>query len=252
MTPELHVSPDPDTTAVTLVDALVELVTDRGSAHVGLTGGSMGVAVAAEIGRRWAAGEVDFSTVDWWFSDERHLPADDPERNALQVRHALGDAPLAEDRFHVVPAVPPNGDPDRTGAEQAAADYAEELEEVPQQDGLPVLDLVVLGVGPDAHVASLFPSHPDSGATGPWTTAVEDSPKPPPVRVSFTMQVIRAADEVWLVAAGEGKADALGRAHEHFDAPVEPGPLEVPAAQAVGRHRTRWFVDREAAGRLQG
>lgn len=256
-TPQLTVSQTPEQTASAVVDALVALLAERPAAHVGLTGGSMGVAVAQEVGRRWTAGEADFSGVDWWFSDERFLPAGDAERNALQVRRALGDAPVADDRLHVVGAVAPDAEPDRLGAEDAAQEYAVAMEEVPQADGLPVFDLLVLGVGPDAHVASLFPGHPDSGHTDRWTTAVEDSPKPPPLRVSFTMPVLRAADEVWLVATGEGKAAALASACEAFAGPEVPlpgdgAPLEVPAAWAVGRHGTRWFLDRAAASRLEG
>lgn len=256
---DLHIAASQEANAAAVVDALVELAGTRDPVHVGLTGGSMGVAVAAEIGRRWGAGEADFSGVHWWFSDERHLPAGDAERNAVQVRDAMGAVPLADARFHVVAAPALDEEPDRLGAEDAAADYAEQMQVIAQRDGLPVLDVVMLGVGPDAHVASLFPGHPDSAVTGVWTTAVDDSPKLPPLRVSFTMEVIRSADQVWLVASGESKAEALAAAAEvypeHVDAAVEDlegEPLDVPAGWATGRSATRWFLDEAAASRLGG
>lgn len=259
MIPELEILPDADQTAAALVDALVALTTEaRKSArglHVGLTGGSMGVAVAQEIGRRWTAGEADFGHVDWWFSDERFLPAGHEERNARQVREALGGAPLEAERFHEMPACEADTEPDRMAAEDASYAYAQEMEVLPRADDLPVLDVVVLGVGPDAHVASLFPGHPDSAATGVWTTAVDDSPKPPPVRVSFTMPVVRAARQVWVVAAGEGKADALAAAQplveKYAGASVEDRqgePLDCPVAWARGSEKTLWFLDEAAAG----
>ncbi|WP_374929587.1 6-phosphogluconolactonase [Kytococcus sedentarius] len=256
---DLSITATQEENAAAVVDALVDLVGTRDPVHVGLTGGSMGVAVAAEIGRRWAGGEADLGGVHWWFSDERHLPAGDGERNAVQVHDALGAAPLDDERFHVVPPPADDDEPDRLDAEDAAVDYAEAMQVIPQRDGLPVLDVVMLGVGPDAHVASLFPGHPDSATTGVWTTAVDDSPKPPPLRVSFTMEVIRSAEEVWLVASGDGKAEAMERAvevlPEHVDQSVEDlegEPLDVPAGWATGRSATRWFLDEAAASRLVG
>ena len=84
---DLHIAASQEANTAAVVDALVELAGTRDPVHVGLTGGSMGVAVAAEIGRRWGAGEADFSGVHWWFSDERHLPAGDAGR-ALSPRRA--------------------------------------------------------------------------------------------------------------------------------------------------------------------
>ncbi|SNC59505.1 6-phosphogluconolactonase [Kytococcus aerolatus] len=257
-TPEVTVRPDERTTARTLVDALLEQVADREDPHVGLTGGSMGVEVAREIGARWATDETAAALLDrthWWFSDERFLPEGHADRNDTQVLEALGTRPAPE-RWHVL-APAPGDDPSRDEAEAAAVDQAAELAMVPRHEGLPSLDLLVLGVGPDCHVASLFPGHPDSAVHDRWTTAVDDSPKPPPVRVSFTMPVIRAAEQVWLVACGEGKAEALAGAREAFAgcasttvAARAGEPLDRPAGWAQGRTATRWFLDEAAAARL--
>ena len=160
---------------------------------------------------------------------------------------------------HVMPS-PADG----MSLEDAAAWYGQQLDQTGGDEpfrtrGQAFFDVLLLGVGPDAHVASLFPGHPDSAATGVWTTAVDDSPKPPPLRVSFTMEVIRSADQVWLVASGESKAEALAAAvevyPEHVDAAVEDlegEPLDVPAGWATGRSATRWFLDEAAASRLGG
>merc|ERR1739848_875798 len=82
--------------------------------------------------------------------------------------------------------------------------------------GLPVLDMVLLGMGPDGHVASLFPNRKEL-AENPtsWILPVANSPKPPSERVTMTMDVINASQEVWLVAAGKGKAEVVQRVLEH-------------------------------------
>ncbi|HEY9525024.1 MAG TPA: 6-phosphogluconolactonase, partial [Thermopolyspora sp.] len=111
----------------------------------------------------------------------------------------------------------------------------------PEDHGpVPSFDVLLLGVGPDAHVASLFPGMPalyDERAV----VAVHGAPKPPPIRISLTLSAIRAAREVWLIAAGEAKADAIGAALSEAD------PVRVPAAGARGRRRTLFLLDRAAA-----
>jgi hypothetical protein len=84
----------------------------------------------------------------------------------------------------------------------------------PDADGEPVFDLIVLGVGPDGHVASLFPNRPELAATGSWVLPVSGSPKPPPERISLALHVINAAKEVMVIALGEGKAEIVQRALE--------------------------------------
>ena len=111
---------------------------------------------------------------------------------------------------------------------------------------LPLLDVVLLGVGEDGHVASVFPGHPAADETR-TVTAVHDSPKPPPVRVTLSLPAINTARQVWLLAAGGGKAHAVRRALA--PSPVPPGPLSapVPAARVHGIDRTLWLLDRAVA-----
>jgi 6-phosphogluconolactonase len=211
---------------VTVLDAQAA----RGSASIVLTGGRIAAKVLAAVGDLPAARGVDWARVDLWWGDERFLPAGDPERNETQARAALLDTlPLDPARVHPMAA---SDGPDGADAEAAAARYAAEV-------GDAAFDVVMLGVGEDGHVASLFPGHPQAGATG-TAIAVHESPKPPPTRISLTMPAIQRADEVWLIASGDGKADAVGAARHGGN---------VPAASATGRRRTLWLLDEAAAAK---
>jgi 6-phosphogluconolactonase len=106
-----------------------------------------------------------------------------------------------------------------------------------------MFDVLLLGVGPDAHVASLFPEEPALYEERS-VVAVRGAPKPPPTRISLTLPTIRAAAEVWLVVSGEDKAGAVRLALSGA------GEVQVPAAGARGRQRTMWLLDRAAASQL--
>jgi 6-phosphogluconolactonase len=99
----------------------------------------------------------------------------------------------------------------------------------------------MLGVGPDGHVASLFPGYPELQVDDRSAVAVHDSPKPPPTRVSLTFPVLARAAEVWFVVSGEDKADAVKTALAGGD---------VPAATPKGTERTLWLLDDASAGKL--
>ena len=107
---------------------------------------------------------------------------------------------------------------------------------------LPHFDLLLLGVGEDGHVASVFPEHPAAYETRP-VAGVRGSPKPPPIRITLTLPAINTAEEVWLIAAGPEKAGAVGMAL------TGAGPVQLPAAGVHGVERTLWLLDRAAAGR---
>src|SRR5438477_610971 len=114
----------------------------------------------------------------------------------------------------------------------------------PEDHGsVPTFDVLLLGVGPDGHVASLFPESPalyDDRTVIP----VRGAPKPPPARLTLSTAAINAAREVWLIAAGEEKAAAARMALSGA------GPTAVPAAGVHGRARTLWLLDRAAASRV--
>lgn len=214
--------------AARLITRLIDLQAEQGTVSVALTGGRVGIATLRAVASSVAHKAVNWGVVDLWWGDERFLPAGDPERNETQARSALLDHVSVDPaRVHVMGADDGQFTDD---PEAAAAAYADELHSAK-------LDIVLLGVGPDGHVASLFPDHPalqDDRAA----VAVHDSPKPPPTRISLSMPVIRSADEVWLVVAGADKASAVKSALTED---------RLPAARAQGTHTTLWLVDEAAA-----
>ena len=230
--------------AARLVTALVDAQAARGSASVVLTGGGIGIATLRELARIPARDAVDWDALDVWWGDERFLPRGHPERNETQAREALLDAvPVDPGRVH--PMAPSDGD-SGDDLDGAAERYAEELAKAarPEDHGpVPTFDVLLLGVGPDGHVASLFPESPALHDTR-TVIPVRGAPKPPPTRLSLSTAAINAAHEVWLVAAGEEKAAAVRLAL------AGAGPAAVPAAGVHGRARTLWLLDRAAASRV--
>ncbi|HEX6500789.1 MAG TPA: 6-phosphogluconolactonase [Micromonosporaceae bacterium] len=225
--------------AVKLLDAQAE----RGTACVVLAGGRIATAVYQALSASPAREAVDWRRVEFWWGDERFLPTGHPERNETQARAALLDTlPVVPERVHPMPA---SDGVDGADPEAAAARYAEMLAAAarPGTQRLPHFDVLLLGVGEDGHVASVFPEHPVSYETR-TVSAVRGSPKPPPVRTTLTLPAINTAEEVWLVAAGPEKASAVGLAL------TGAGPVQLPAAGVQGVERTLWLLDRAAAASL--
>ncbi len=222
--------------AAALLD-LVEQVQAAGDVpDVCLTGGTIADAVHREVARQSVGRNVDWRRVELWWGDERYVSSDDDERNAGQARAAwLSHVDLDPDRVHEMPAA----DEEYVGVMDAAAAYGEEV----RAHGSGRFDLVMLGVGPDGHVASLFPGTPQLDADS-ITVAVTDSPKPPPQRVSLTFPALNRSRQVWFLASGEGKAEAVARALGGADV------HDVPAAGVRGQERTVWFLDPDAAAQL--
>jgi 6-phosphogluconolactonase len=237
--------PDKDTlagsVAARFITKVVDLIDEFDEATVVLTGGTMGIAVLAAIKASPARDSVDWSRVNVWWGDERWLPEGDPERNETQARAALLDhVPLDPARVH------PFGRSD-AGVEldDAATAYAAELIANAARDGnQPHFDITFLGMGPDGHIASLFPERSGIREREATVIPVRNSPKPPPERLSLTLPVINSSARVWLVVAGADKAAALGLT-------LAGASLnEVPAAGVEGRRRTLFFVDAEAASEV--
>jgi 6-phosphogluconolactonase len=242
---EIVVHADPalltEAVAARLLTRLIDAQAARGVASVVLTGGGIAKAVYQAVRESPARDAVEWSRVDLWWGDERFLPDGHPERNETQAREALLDAvPLNPDRVHPMPTA---DGPDGDDPEAAAASYAEKLVAAarPGHQRLPHFDVMLLGVGEDGHVASVFPESPAGYETRP-VTAVRGSPKPPPVRVTLTLPAINTAEEVWLIVSGPDKSRAVGLAL------AGAGPVQVPAAGVRGVERTLWLLDRAAAG----
>ena len=234
--PELLIHSDAEDLAFSAASRLITAIADApstgGIAQVVLTGGRVASAVYGAVAESPARVEVDWQRVEFWWGDERFLPSGDPERNETQARDALLSA-LDVDPARVHPMAADTGQ----GAEAAAAAYAAELEAADS----PTFDVLMLGVGPDGHVASLFPGYPQLEVTDAAAVAVHDSPKPPPTRLTLTLPVLARARETWFVVSGEDKADAVAKALAEDD---------IPAARPKGENRTLWLLDEASASKV--
>ena len=219
----------------------IDLLEERDEIHVALTGGSVGIAVLSAINASPARDSVDWSRVKFWFGDERFVELNSPDRNELQARNALLDhINLPAENIHPMPA-----SDDVASIDEGVARYAAQLKEAASGDAIaPVFDITFLGVGPDGHIASLFPGLKGVRNTTDSVISVLNSPKPPAERISLTLPVLSRSDRVWLVLAGRDKASALGLAL------AGAIPSEVPVAGIQGRRRTVFFVDKDAAAEV--
>lgn len=228
----VDVSSDADELAVTIarqIESRLATVQAAGrTPQVLLTGGSIAMASYREL----QADAVDWTNVEFWFGDERFVGIDLPDRNDGQARDAFLDR-VGATRVHSL------ADNDCSlSAAEAALGYADALPNGP-------FDLTLLGVGPDGHVASLFPGFPQLQEVESPTAAVFDSPKPPPVRVTLTYPALNNSDTVMFIVSGEDKADAVALAL------ADVGSVdETPARGVKGLRETLWLMDEEAASKL--
>lgn len=221
---------------------LVERLASQDEVTLALTGGGMGIGCLRALAALPEHTEIDWPRVRLIWGDERWLPLGDPERNETQAREALLDAlPLLPERVIAMPASDEGFDLDEAAEELARR--IGELEEI---------DLVLLGVGPDAHVASLFPNHPGLAAKGEAVIAVRNSPKAPPERLSLSLSEINRAERVWLFVAGAEKREAFLAAAADRPAvgerrtPGTPFPA-APASRVRGRAETVLYADTAAS-----
>jgi 6-phosphogluconolactonase len=252
------VHPDADllaqATAARLLVRLLDLQSVRRPVHVVLTGGTVGIKTLAAVAASPLRDAVDWTGVHLWWGDERFLPAGHPDRNETQAREALIDAlgdTLPAANVHPMPGLGDDVPSPAASADAYCAElarYAAGPIDGPAEGSVavPAFDVLMLGMGPDGHVASLFPGHPGLEAGGTAAVGVHGSPKPPPERVTLTFDALRAAREVWVVAAGEEKASAVASA-------LAGDPVSTtPASGAVGTERTLWLLDVAAAGSAAG
>ncbi|HEV7956648.1 MAG: 6-phosphogluconolactonase [Microbacteriaceae bacterium] len=227
-----------DAVAARFITKMVDLLDEKREAHIVLTGGGVGIAILTAINNSGARESVDWARVHVWWGDERWLPADHADRNDRQAREALLDhVALRPENIHPFPA-----DGEFDDLDEAARAHAATLAAAAREGAaLPLFDITFLGVGPDGHVASLFPNAPGIHVTDDSVIAVRNAPKPPPERLSLTMGAINSSDRVWLALAGADKASALCLALAGVS------PIEVPAAGPAGKKRTVFFVDAAAA-----
>ncbi|OFT45702.1 6-phosphogluconolactonase [Brachybacterium sp. HMSC06H03] len=234
--------------ATATAEQLAAALEKRPVAHLVLTGGTVGTLTAAALPAALKDAGVDASRLHLWWGDERFVEPDSEERNEVGVRTSLLDV-LREEHglparnVHVMPS-PADG----MSLEDAAAWYGQQLDQTGGDEpfrtrGQAFFDVLLLGVGPDGHIASLFPQHPAQEKVLGSAVAVTGSPKPPSQRISLTWPVLNSARHVALLVAGAEKAEAVRAAHEGVD------PWEVPASAVRGLESTTWVLDEAAAGR---
>ena len=257
--------------ALALLDLLAERLPDsthRTRVDVALSGGSAAQPLGLVLDDPLAEA-IDWSRVHFWWSDERFVPAYDTDRNALEARRLLldklvADGKLPESNIHEMAADVRSTDEiadARANAEsdddavRAAADAANdalldaaardyEAELIRELGPKPTIDLMILGMGPDGHYASLFPGHDEVKVTDRLAVGVNHSPKMPPLRVSLTAQMIASSRRTWFFAAGASKADSLAHVF------AKPNNPNYPSSYSNGVDEFIWFSTEETVTKL--
>jgi len=236
--PRVEVQSDAAALAAAVAGELLSRLADAQAAghvpQIGLTGGTIAESVHREVARLSPGFEIDWSQVVVWWGDERFVARDSADRNARDARAAFLDA-VGATQVYEMPATD-----DATDVDTAATAYSATMRE----HGAGEFEVLMLGVGPDGHIASLFPGHPaldiDAIALG-----ITDSPKPPPERITLTLPCLNRSRSVWFLVSGEAKAPAVAAAL------AAAGDFhEIPARGVSGREETIWFLDHAAAAHL--
>ena len=223
--------------AIRVAAIAAEAAAARGAFRIAIPGGS----VVAFLARGLAQVKLEPAAWHVFWADERCVPLADPQNNARLAQVELLDRlRIPPARQHVIEG--------SLGPEAAAAAYEEDLKAAFGARALPVFDLVLLGLGEDGHVASLFPENPALAETQRWAAPVWNAPKPPPERVTLALPVLNQARNILVAAAGDGKAAAVARCFNPPAADAAPLPARrlAPAAGEL-----RWLLDRAAAAQLQ-
>lgn len=224
-----------------IADASAAAISAKGSFVIALSGGSLIRCLEAVVGRE----DIDFTR--WWvvFVDERVVPHSSPDSTFGAAQEAL--LRKVSIPFSHVIAIK-----EGLSASQAAEHYAGRLLDIIPEvmplnsEGFPVMDLILLGVGPDGHVASLFPNRKETAASSGWVLPVFNSPKPPSERITLTMPVLNAARKIAVVALGSGKSEIVQRA---LEVQSLPGALPVQLVQPSNGSLS-WILDKGAADQL--
>jgi 6-phosphogluconolactonase len=215
-------------------------IAERGIFSFALSGGTTpGKLYSLLVGEPYR-NQIDWNAVQLFWSDERCVAPDDPESNYhLAQETILSKLNLRPEQIHRMPA-------DLADREQAAADYAAEIRSILDGSGTPAFDLLQLGMGPEAHTASLFP-HQSSLREQKRLVMPVSVPKPPPDRLTFTPPLLLAARHILFLATGADKAEAL---HEVVDGTYQPEeyPAQFIAREAQGE--VVWMVDTTIAQKL--
>jgi len=215
-------------------------VEKKGRFTVALSGGSLPKTLKGLIGHsdvRWDKWHV-------FYADERVVPLDHADSNHnLCTTELFSKVSIPPEQIHTID-VSLLDDLD----ELSDAYESELVREFAQRDSarFPVFDLILLGVGPDGHTCSLFPGHPLLAESDRWVAYIDDSPKPPPRRITLTYPVLNHASRVAFVATGAGKVDMLPII---LDRPEEG--LPASRVKPISPGHVYWFVDDAASEKVQ-
>lgn len=221
-----------DQAAVEIVETLRSVLAKKPQAHIALTGGTVGILTLQVLPKAISEAQLNISKVHFWWGDERFVESSSSDRNFNQAMTAFSDQiEIAPEKLHAFPSSD-NG----LDLESAKEEFIQHMKQV-FGDQEPAMDLTILGMGPDGHVASLFPG---MNHDGDLIVSVDDSPKPPPQRLSFSMELINRSERIIFVVAGIDKAEAVEAVHKNPES-------ELPAAKVEAKGETLWIVD-EAAG----
>jgi 6-phosphogluconolactonase len=243
---EIHIFRDCDALAnalaVHVAKVALEAVAAGGRFMIALSGGSAMLLLAEGIRSGATGTPVDWSAWHIFWADERCVPNDSADSNSTSARQALlAQVPIPAAQIHAVDSTlrPP----------ESAREYELRMAKIFRQlaGEWPRFDLILLGVGPDGHTASLFPGNPAVSETERWVAPVFGAPKPPPERVTLTLPVINRARQICFVATGADKAPVLARILRAGDS----SKVQVPAARVrLSDGAIHWFIDQAAASAL--
>jgi len=216
-----------------IIETLEQVLEDKPNVNVALTGGTVGILTLAVLAEQPDLSRLDLSRVHFWWGDERYVESSSSDRNANQARAAFFDkVDLSEDNIHEFPA-------SEIGDLSNGKKVFEDALSKHFGPGLPVFDLTILGMGPDGHIASLFPGHEEL-SVGEVVVAESSSPKPPAERLSLSFDVLNASAKIIFVVSGLDKSAAVTAVHTDEN-------CELPAAKIQAKGETIWFID-QAAG----
>ena len=208
-----------------LAKELARFLDAQHSVNLVLTGGTVGIKTLSELASLLSG--FDLSRLQIWWGDERFVESNSADRNSVQAYDALlSRIQIPAGNIH---AMPSSEDGDLLAAAKA---FSENF-----GSDYPSFDIVLLGMGPDGHVASLFPGS-KAIEFGKWVVAEPDSPKPPQQRISLSYEALSSAKQVWFLVSGEDKAEAVSRVFDGED---------LPATKVSGKEQTRWYLDQAAA-----
>ena len=215
-----------------IIETIKNVLVKKNSVHIALTGGTVGILTLEVLGKAITEQNLDISKVHFWWGDERFVESNSKDRNFIQAKTAMPNVLGTESaKIHAFPASDEGLD-----LESARRHFTQHIKDV-LGESQPAMDLTILGMGPDGHVASLFPG---MNHDGDLVVAVDNSPKPPPERLSFSLDLINRSDKIIFVVAGIDKAEAVESVHKNPE-------CDLPAAKVEAKSQTLWIID-EAAG----